>query len=320
MLHDAPMFDISMSCAARLTLVTVALSLAGCSGESGVRGSYINHDDSSSAFLVQIDDVHDHNVNGTISIVGADAKGDIVSRRTPLSGTVDGKALNLSFENGTGSGMATGVVVPSGLQLTLLGNGQSMRLLFKRADPAEFDKIVSEVRTNAAQARQDAAAASIETEHTKALANVQRVIESTADRLFADALATNEKSQQIENVIVGYPRFTARAAQLRAAAKQVDPRNDVSGRLDDIRWRLSANRDAVAGAHSDAQAAGREFEGSNTGDVSSANELLGECQADRRLTCTRLSSSLAAYSTSIASLNSAVAREASAFEAQRAAF
>jgi hypothetical protein len=296
-----------------------AALLAGCSS-SDVRGSYINHDDSSSAFLVQIDDVHDRNVNGTISIVGTDAKGQIVSRRIPVSGTVEGKALNLTFENGTGSGMATGTVVPAGLQLTLLGNGQSMRLLFKRADPAEFDKIVSDVRTKAAQARQDIAAAAIDDEHTKELASVQRNIESAADRLLADAQIANEKSRQVENVISGYPRFTARAAQLRAAARQVDARNDISGRLDDIRWRLSANRDIVANAHSDSQAAVGDLEGSNASDVNRANQLIGECDTDRRLNCARLAGALNAYSTSAAGVRAAVGREGSAFESQQAGF
>lgn len=294
--------------------------LAGCSGQSGIRGSYINHDDSNGALLVQIDDVHDRNVNGTISIVDTDSKGQIFSRRTPLSGTIDGKALNLSIENGMDSGMATGTVVPAGLQLTLLGNGQSMRLLFKRGDPAEFDNIVAEVRTQAAQARQNTAAAAIEVEHTNALASVQRTIDATADRLFGDSQSANDKSRQVENVIAGYPRFAARAAQLRAAAKGVDPRNDVSGRADDIRWRLNANRDTIASAHSEAQAAARDIEGSNAGDVSHANQLVGECQTDRRLTCTRLTSALAAYSTSTASLRAAVSRESSAFESQRTSF
>lgn len=314
------MFDASVSCTLRLLLLAVAASLAGCSGESGIRGSYINHDDSSGALLVQIDDVHDHNVNGTISIVGTDAKGGIVSRRTPLSGTTDGKALNLTMENGTGSGMVTGTVVPAGLQLTLLGNGQSVRLLFKRADPAEFDKIVSDVRTQATQARQETAAATIEEEHTKELANIQRAIESAADRLLFDARAVSEKSRQVENVIDGYPRFTARAAQLRAAAKQVDPRSDITGRLDDIRWRLNANRDTVADAHSDSQAAIRDLEGSNAGDVNKANQLLQECQTDRRLNCTRLAGALNAYATSAAGLRASVGRETAAFESQRGAF
>jgi hypothetical protein len=314
------MFDASKSCAVRLSVLAVAASLAGCSGESGIRGSYLNHDDSSGALLVQIDDVHDHNVNGTISIVGTDAKGQIISRRTPLSGTIDGKALNLSMENGTGSGMVTGTVVPTGLQLTLLGNGQSMRLLFKRADPAEFDRIVSDVRTKATQARQETAAAVIEEEHTRELTNIQRAIESTADRLLFDARAVSEKSRQVENVIAGYPRFTARAAQLRAAAKQVDPRNDMTGRLDDIRWRLSANRDTVTDAHSGSQAAVRDLEGPSTGDVDRANQFLGECQTDRRLNCTHLATALNAYATSAAGLRASVARETAAFESQRAGF
>jgi len=83
---------------------------------------------------------------------------------------------------------------------------------------------------------------------------------------------------------------------------------------------LSANRDTIASAHSDAQAAARDIEGSNAGDVSRANQLLGECQTDRRLTCTRLASALAAYSTSTTTLRAAVSREGSAFESQRASF
>jgi hypothetical protein len=303
-----------------LWISLLAALLASCTGEAGVRGSYINHDESGAAFLVQIDEVHDHNVNGTISFVGADATGKILSTRTPLSGTIDGNAVNLTIENGMGSGMATGTVVRAGLQLTLLGNGQSMRLLFRRADPAEFDKIVTGVRAKATQARQDAATAAIEDAHTKELTNVQRNIESAADRLFADAQGASEKSRQIENVIAGYPRFTARAAQLRAAARQVDPRNDLTGRLDDIRWRLSANRETVSGAHSDAQDAVRDLDRSNAGDVSRANQLFAECQADRRLNCTRLAGALNAYNTSVARLRAAVGREGSAFEAQRARF
>jgi hypothetical protein len=311
---------IGQSTSRGVSISLLAALLASCSGESGVRGSYINHDETGAAFLVQIDDVHDQNVNGTISFVGADATGKILSTRTPLSGTIDGKAVNLTIENGMGSGMATGTVVPAGLQLTLLANGQSMRLLFKRADPAEFDKIVTDVRAKATQARQDTATAAIEDAHTKELANIQRNIESAADRLFADAQGASEKALHVENVIAGYPRFTARAAQLRAAARQVDPHNDLTGRFDDIRWRLSANRDTVSGAHSDAQAAVRDLDGSNAGDVSRANQLLAECQIDRRLNCKRLAGALNAYNSNVAGLRAAVGREGSAFEAQRAGF
>ncbi|MFL6726015.1 MAG: hypothetical protein ACJ8FS_05825 [Sphingomicrobium sp.] len=301
-----------------VALIGSVLVLAGCSGESRLGGSYINHDDNSGAFMVQIDDVHDHDVHGTISYVGTDATGKILSTRTPLSGTIDGKGLNLTIENGMGSGMATGTVVAAGLQLTLLGNGQSLRLLFKRADAADFDKIVSDVRTKAAQARQDTATAAIESEHTKVLASIQRAVEASADRLLTNAQSMNQKSQQVESIITGYPRFTARADQLRAAAK--DLRNDDTGRLDAIRWRMDANRDTVADAHSNSQTAVRDLESSNAGEVNQAKQLLGECQTDRRLTCSRLTSALAAYTTSANNLRAVVSREASAFDAQRDRF
>jgi hypothetical protein len=313
--------SLNLKLSARRLLVGGSLAfLAGCSGESSIRGSYINHDDSNGGFLVQIDDVQDHTVHGTLSIVATDAKGEVIARRTPISGTVDGKALNLTIENGNGSGMATGSVVPAGLQLTLLGNGQSMRLLFKRANAAEFDKIVSDVRAKSAHARQDTATAAIQDEHTKELVNVQRAVESAADRLFADAQSATEKSRRIENVIAGYPRFAARAAQLRAAARQIDARDDDSGRLQDISWRLSANRDTVADAHSDAQGAARDLESSRSADLGRVNQLLAECQNDRRLTCTRLAEAFSAYSAGSNNLRAAIVREASAFDAERSRF
>jgi hypothetical protein len=195
-----------------------------------------------------------------------------------------------------------------------------MRLLFKRADAAEFDSIVSDLRTRATRTRQDNATVAVEAAHAQQLASVQQQIDRTAEYLFRDAQTAASKSQQVENVIEGYPRFSARDMQLRAAAKRIDPRADEAGRLDDISSRLAGNRDQVADAHSDAQGSLSDFESSNAGDVGRANQLLAQCQADRNLICTRLASAMTAYMASKNNLRAVVAREASAFDAERTRF
>lgn len=83
-----------------ISLVAIAM-LAGCSRGSAKLGSYIASDDDT-AFMVQIASIEDGRVSGSVSVVTSDDNGKTTAVTRPMSGTIEGDALNLSVENGTG--------------------------------------------------------------------------------------------------------------------------------------------------------------------------------------------------------------------------
>ena len=90
-----------------IAIVAGAGLLAACSAQPRAGGTYIASD-ADGALMVQFTSVHDGQVNGTISLVGAADDGKNVAGTRPFSGTIEGKALNLSIESGTGVGLGTG--------------------------------------------------------------------------------------------------------------------------------------------------------------------------------------------------------------------
>ena len=304
-----------------VTLIAFAATLMGCSHQNPLVGTYIStgHDDGTA--MVQIDSVRDNEVRGTFVLVTLAEAGRVDAARRPMSGTIENGALNLTLETGNSLGLITGAVVPNGLELTLMGNGESIRLAFERRNAAEFDRIVSELRVQSAQIRQDNEAAVLETQRTQRRSQIQRQIDTHSDALLADAQTITAKAREVDNVVAGYRRIASRAGQLRAAAQGVDARSDEgSYRLGDINYRREANRDMAATAHGDVQNYWRTIDGRRQANLTRAGQFMADCQSDPRLSCSRLSSAVSSYGQSISALRTAVDRENAAFEAERQRF
>jgi hypothetical protein len=302
-------------------LIATAATLTACSSESRLTGSYIDTDYSDGVLMVQIDSVDHRDVHGTISIASFGENGTVSSRRVPISGTIEGKALNLTVENGTGINMLNGTVVADGLDLTMMGNGSSARFLFKRKDAAEFNRVIASLRTQSARALQDKENAAFQVQQAKRGLQVQSQIDGHVDRLLSDAQAIIAKARQLDNAIAYYQRISARNAQLKAIAARVDSKSeDGSGRLGEIESRVDGNRNLAASAHSDVQDFLRDVEGQSEANLRRANEFMAECQSDSRLSCTKLASAVAEYGNSVSSLQSAAGRESAAYDTQRTRF
>lgn len=303
-----------------ITLIAFA-ALMGCTHQNPLVGSYINTGYDDGALMVQIESVQDNRVNGIVAFVALDANGRVAARRTPLSGTIEGNALNLTIENGMGFGMITGIVVPNGLELTIAANGESVRLLFERKDAAEFDRLVSNLRVQSAQVRQENEVARLEAQRAQRRSQIQRQIDAHSDALLAEAQTITAKVRDVDNVMVGYRRIASRAGQLRTTAQGLDTGSDEgSYRLGDINYRLEGNRDMASAAHDDVQSYWRTIDGRRQANLNRARQFMADCQSDLRLSCSRLSNAVASYGQSISALRTSVDRENAAFAAERRRF
>lgn len=303
------------------TLIVAAAALSGCSSESGLTGSYIDTDYSDGVLMVQIDSVDHRDVHGTISMASFGDNGAVSSRRVPISGTIEGKALNLMVENGTGINMLNGTVVPDGLDLMLMGNGSSARFLFKRKDAAEFNRTIASLRTQSARSLQEKESAAFQVQQAARGLQVQSQIDGHVDRLLSDAQVITAKARQLDNAIAYYQRISARNAQLKVMATRVDSRSeDSSERIGDIENRLDGNRNLAASAHSDVQDFLRNVEGQSEANLRRASEFMADCQSDSRLSCAKLASAVSEYGNSVSALRGAVGRENAGYDAQRTRF
>jgi hypothetical protein len=304
-----------------MALIVASAMLTACSKDSQLVGSYVDSDYSDGVLMVQVDAVDHRDVHGTISIASFDDSGAVHSRRVPISGTIEGKALNLSVENGTGTDMLNGTVVTDGLDLTMMGNGGSARYLFKRKDAAEFNRVIASLKTQSAQERQQKQTAVLQNQKAARSVQLQSQIDVHADRLFSDAQVINAKARQLDTAVAYYHRISDRNGQLRTMAARLDSRSDTSNdRLGDINNRLDGNRNLANSTHGNVQDFWRNVEGESDAGLTRASQFMNECQSDQRLSCAELQRAVAAYSSSVTVLGAAAARESAAYNTERQRF
>lgn len=298
--------------------LAVATLMSGCSNNAQLTGSYIDTDYSDGALMVQIDSVDHRDVHGTITIASFDQNGAVHPRRVPISGTIEGKALNLTVENGTGMNMLNGTVVSDGLDLTMMGDGSSARFLFKRKDAADFNKVLANLRTQSAHTQQDTQEAAFKVQNAARGLKVQSQIDGYADELLRGAEAITAKSGQLNGAIAYYQRLSARNAQLRGMAARANSKSaDGGDQLSDINNRLDGNRNLAASTHGNVQDFSHTVEGQSEGAQHRTDEFMTDCRTDSRLSCTRLASAAAEYANSVSVLRTAVAREEAAYNGSR---
>ena len=302
-----------------IVLIVTAATLSSCSKTSGLIGSYIDADYGDGVMMVQIDSVDHRDVHGTVSLATFDNSGVVHSSRVPISGTVEGKALNLSVENGAGTTVLNGTIVPVGLDLTGMGNGHSIRFLFKRKDASEFNLALEKLRTQSAQSQQEGQAAAFKAESAARGVQLQSQINGHIDQLLSDAEAITAKTRQLDNAIVYYQRISARNAQLRATAARLGS-DDATGRTADAESRVDGNRNLAANAHDQMRSFWQNVQGQSEANLRRASDFMAECQSNSRLSCSRLASAVAEYSNSVSELRTAVGRETAAYDSQRTRF
>ncbi len=133
-----------------VAVLACCMTVAGCSRDAGVVGSYIGGD-SSARIMLQISSVKDHDVRGKLIAVLIDSAGKVTAVDKAFEGTVDAGAVNLNLETGSGLSLLTGKLTDDGLELTVFMGDKSQKLAFARSDPNQFAAMVDGVRHNASQ-------------------------------------------------------------------------------------------------------------------------------------------------------------------------
>lgn len=291
-------------------LLMLAALVSGCTNESGLVGTYISSGHDDGAMMVQIESFQDSRVHGVLTIVEIGEGGRIQVTRRPLSGALEDKALNLSIEGSNGSAMMTGLVVDDGLDLTFIGNGTSLQLLYQRKDAAEFERVVSGIRAQSAQVIQENEAVALEAEQAHHREGLQEQIDAFATTLLSNTQSLVSQTHALASVPNEYQSAARQAGQLKAVVQRANANTDEgSYLLDDARYDLESNRDNAASVHRGAREDTQALETRYQTVSAQASQYLAECQEDTRLLCASFSRALQAYNTSVASYRTAAARE-----------
>jgi len=299
----------------RIQIVTVLAAglLAGCSNQPDAMGSYVASD-ADGAMMVQFTSVHDGQVGGTISLVAANDDGKSLAGARPFSGTIEGKALNLSVENGTGVSMATGTLDGDTLRLTLFGNGNSTQFVLAKSDAEKFNELVNANRIRAAEKRQETESAAALNDHMDRRSKTQRSIDQLADSVFAKAGEVTEKSRRIDVVIAGYQAARDRTGRMQRAKSNIDTdSSEGSYRISQIDYQIDGLASDMENTHSEVQTYMRSLGGFVNDATSKSSQFLAECRADRLLNCSRLSESIQSLQTRYQQFRRDYARENNAF-------
>ena len=296
------------------TVVVIAGLLAACSSQPAGVGSYVMSD-TDTAMMVQITSIEDGRVNGTVSAVvsGEDGKTGAVTRT--FSGTLEGKALNLSVENGNGLSLITGMLEGDNLKLTFFGNGSSNQLIFAKSDASEFDKLVGSTRVRAAEKQQEIETAAAQKERMEQRSKTQKSIDDLADKLFAKAQELQQKTKKLDTVIAGYQSARNRVGKMQVAKRGIDATSyDGSYGVDEIDYQISSLSNDMASVHGDVKSYAEALEGFMSETASQSPWLISECEADNLLDCSRLSAAAQLFNTRNVEFRGAYARERTAFE------
>lgn len=291
--------------------------LAGCSGQSAKIGSYVASDDDT-AFMVQIASIKDGQVSGTVSVVTADNQGKTLAATRPMTGSIEGNALNLSVENGTGLSLVTGAVEGDALRLTFFANGNSSQLTFAKSDAGKFEQLASAKRHRAAEKQQEIETVAAVKDRVEQRGKIQRSIDQMADATFAKAGEVGEKSKKLEVVIAGYRVAHDRAGQMQTAKGRLNTEtSDGAYRLSQIEYQMDSLSNDAGGTHSQVQSYMQSLNGYVANTTAQSSQLLAECQENQLLTCSRLSAGLQSLNAQYQQFQRGFEREQFAFRGRR---
>ena len=287
--------------------------LAACSAQSNPIGSYVASD-ADAALMVQITSIHDGQVNGIISLVGAADDGKNIAGTRHFTGTIEGKALNLSVENGTGVNLATGELDGDTLTLTLFANGHSSQFSFAKSDAENFARLANASRVRAAEKKQDVESEAALKDRVDQRSKTQRTIDQLADRSFAKADGVSEKTRKIDVVIAGYRTATDRTAKMQSAKRNIDSgSSEGSYRISQIDYRIDSLAGDMKSTHESVQSYLTDLNSFISEAALKSAQFSAECQADRLLNCSRLSAGVQLLQSRYQQFKRAQGRENAAF-------
>lgn len=278
----------------RMNIANVAVLglLAACSSQSDAVGTYVASD-ADSAMMVQIASAHEGKISGTVALVGAAQDGKSIAGARPFNGTIDGKAINLSIENGTGVSLATGDLEDDKLRLTWFANGSSTQVTFVKSDAAKFGDLANATRVRAAEKKQDIESLRASKVRAQRRSETQKSIEKLADREFKKANELSEKSRKIDVLITGYRAARNRTAKMQSAIRNINANSsEGSYRISQINYQMDGLANDMENAHTGVQNYMTDLITYVNDASSQSSQRLAECQTDQLLDCSRLSESM----------------------------
>lgn len=288
--------------------------LAACSSHPDAMGTYVTSAKDDLAMMVQVTSDHDGQISGTVSVVTADGEGKNIAGTRSFNGTVEGKALNLQIENGTGVTLATGKLDGNNLRLTVFGNGESSQIMLTKGDAEKFDELANASRVRAAETKQEIASDAAFKDQIEQRSKTQRSIDQLADAMLAKAGEVLEKSRKMEVVISGYRAANERTAKMQNAKRSFDPNSDAgSYRISQIDYSIDGISNEMDVIHSSVQSYMQSLNQFMADATVKSSQLQAECQADRLLNCTRLLGGAEALQSRYQQFRDGYARENAAF-------
>lgn len=295
-----------------VTSITAVL-LAACSADPAGVGSYVASEQDG-AMMVQITSIDAGRVTGTLSMVSADNHGKTSAVTRPLSGTLEGEALNLTIDNAAVPSLITGTLDGDALRLTFFGRENSSEVVFTRSDAAKFNALVADTRQHAAATKLGLEADAAQQDRITRRAKTQAAIDRDADRLLAKAQELSEKLKRLDVITAQHRALHDRIAKLQAAQRTTDSgTSDGAYRASQIDYELSRLRDDMETPHRSVEAYGQSLRDFADDAASLMGERLAECEADKLLDCSRLTSGFKLFHTRYAAFSTAQSREKAAF-------
>lgn len=299
------------------TIAVIIGLLAGCASQPAGVGSYVTAEDGA-AMMVQITSIDEGRVTGTVSVVTSEENGKTSAMTRSFSGTLEGKALNLSIENGYGVSLATGMLEGDRLRLTFFGNGNSQQILFAKSDATEFDRRVDATRIRSAEKKQEIETAAAQKERIEQRAKTQRAINVLADNLFEKARDIQEKAKRLDAVMAGYRSARDRVGKMQTTKRGIDVNSyDASYRIGEIDYQIDGLAHDMESAHRDVQSYAESVDRFMAETGSQSSSLMAECEADQLLDCARLSAAAQLLNSRNQEFRGAHSREKAAFEGKR---
>lgn len=122
--------------------------LSACNRHPDLDGTYIA-EGQNYALMLQMKSDNDHDITGTIITAEINEGMKVQSVNKPISGTVEGKAVNFNVIHPAGNSPATtpvsSMATETGLELTFFANGNATPIVFRRGSAEEYHHVVEAV-------------------------------------------------------------------------------------------------------------------------------------------------------------------------------
>lgn len=131
-----------------LSAIGLTAIVTACSDQSGFEKTYITNG-GSYVVMLQIQSLDGRNISGSVSSTGFDQNWDLKARNWPISGTIEGQAINFTINYPPGNDPenipVSGVFDGDKLNLTTFSNGNSNNIVFYQGSAEQYYKYIRSI-------------------------------------------------------------------------------------------------------------------------------------------------------------------------------